>query len=115
MSKGFERDVYLSPEWRDLRFRHLAAHGSCVVCGGRSHLEVDHIVPIKDDFSQAFEMENLQTLCHAHHVEKTKADRKGYYETRDRRGDFVDPNHPVNQGRNTKSFRISVSKTLQRS
>ncbi|MEC2504384.1 HNH endonuclease, partial [Bacillus cereus] len=37
---------------------------------------VDHIIPIRVDWSKRLEPSNLQTLCHACHNKKTKEDEK---------------------------------------
>ena len=37
---------------------------------------VDHIIPIRVDWSKRLEPTNLQTLCHACHNKKTKEDEK---------------------------------------
>lgn len=52
--------------------------GRCVVCGDDDRVEVDHIVPRKGrGYARgcSHHHDNLQTLCHAHHVEKTTADQ----------------------------------------
>jgi len=42
----------------------------CVQCGGPGALEVDHVVRIEDG-GAPLDMANMQTLCRAHHLEKT--------------------------------------------
>ncbi|PFK07818.1 HNH endonuclease, partial [Bacillus cereus] len=37
---------------------------------------VDHIIPIRVDWSKRLEPMNLQTLCHACHNKNTKEDEK---------------------------------------
>ena len=36
--------------------------------------EVDHITPLAEDLSRRYDWANLQSLCAAHHREKTVAD-----------------------------------------
>ena len=40
----------------------------CVKCGSKSHLEIDHIIPIAKGGKSSFD--NLQTLCHRCNVKK---------------------------------------------
>ena len=47
---------------------------------------VDHIVELKDDMSKAFDMDNLETLCHKCHnyktyITKQKREHKSPYKT----------------------------------
>ncbi|WP_257143356.1 HNH endonuclease [Bacillus cereus] len=39
---------------------------------------VDHIIPLLVDWSRRLEPNNLQTLCHACHNQKTRNDKKAY-------------------------------------
>ena len=64
-----------SPGWRRLRLRALRRDGwACVVCGSRLRLEVDHVQPVERRPDLALSLDNLQTLCRAHHIEKTAAE-----------------------------------------
>ncbi len=67
------------PEWDDLsgetQTRSLSvrqilavAGASCVVCGSKRDLAIDHIVPISQGGTNA--VSNLQVLCEIHHLEK---------------------------------------------
>ena len=67
---------YDSRRWRRIRSEQLAREPFCRICAAASIAtpasDVDHIVPIAasgsfDDFS------NLQSLCHEHHSQKTRA------------------------------------------
>ena len=63
---------------RELIYRR--DHGLCVQCRSKDIIKigdvVDHIVPIRVDWSKRLEPSNLQTLCHACHNKKTKEDEK---------------------------------------
>ena len=59
--------------WSDLRLETLRRDGCCRVCGIKSSLEVDHIVAIVNGGDE-FDKNNLQVLCHLHHVKKTRQD-----------------------------------------
>ena len=63
---------------RELIYRR--DHGLCVQCRSKDIIKigdvVDHIIPIRMDWSKRLEPTNLQTLCHACHNKKTKEDEK---------------------------------------
>lgn len=44
----------------------------CVQCGGRQHLEVDHVQPVRTHPELSFDLGNLQTLCRSCHTKKTR-------------------------------------------
>ncbi|MGC9439269.1 HNH endonuclease [Streptomyces sp. WG5] len=57
--------------WPSIRAQVLARDGfACQMCGKRSDLEVDHIIPVSKGGS--WEMENLWCLCASCHASKTK-------------------------------------------
>ena len=71
--------LYKTQEWKDLRKRVLQRDGyRCTFCGadlrGFKKSRVDHIIPVKDNESLAFDMNNLRSLCPAcdnkRHAEK---------------------------------------------
>lgn len=70
------RHTYSDPEYR--RGRAAALHragGTCERCGrSAAHLQVDHIVPLRDGGSNA--RDNLQALCWACHQEKSRSDKR---------------------------------------
>lgn len=69
----YSRAVTGTKRWKALRLEALRRDGfQCVQCGARSGLEVDHIRPVRTHPEQAFELENLQTLCRADHSRKTR-------------------------------------------
>jgi 5-methylcytosine-specific restriction endonuclease McrA len=73
------------PEWDDLgretQTRSLSvrqilavAGASCVVCGSKRDLAIDHIVPLSQGGTSV--VSNLQVLCEIHHLEKHADDPK---------------------------------------
>ena len=59
---------------RELIYRR--DHGLCVQCRSNDIIKigdvVDHIIPIRMDWSKRLEPTNLQTLCHACHNKTEK-------------------------------------------
>ena len=47
----------------------------CVECGRAGRLEVDHVVPLKRGGDQ-LALDNLQALCRACHIEKTRRENR---------------------------------------
>ncbi|PEN96603.1 HNH endonuclease [Bacillus cereus] len=75
------RSFYNSRLWKDMReLMYRRDHGLCVQCRSKGIIKigdvVDHIIPIRVDWSKRLESTNLQTLCHACHNKKTKEDEK---------------------------------------
>ena len=65
--------VTRSRRWKSLRLEALRRDRfSCVKCGARGGLEVDHIKPVRDRPDLSFDLDNLQTLCGKHHSQKTR-------------------------------------------
>ena len=71
-------------EWCAKRRAEFLADKSCVVCGTKQRLEVDHIDPaLKVSHNvwswsperRATELAKCQVLCNQHHKEKTRAQR----------------------------------------
>ena len=60
-------------EWRRIRKAHLKQHPLCAMCMAqgieREGNHVDHIIPLAHGGTH--DPSNLQTLCHAHHSQKT--------------------------------------------
>jgi 5-methylcytosine-specific restriction enzyme A len=74
-------DFYWSAAWRKLRaFAYARDNGLCVRCRQEKRLRkgdvVDHIVPVKEDWSKRLDADNLQTLCHACHNKKTGKEKQ---------------------------------------
>lgn len=62
------KEFYLSPAWRYLRYDVFLRDGKiCAVCGATpedgTRLHVDHIIPLRQDWSLRLKAENLQVLC----------------------------------------------------
>lgn len=71
---------YKSPQWIGMREAvKRRDHGLCVKCKSQNRLVpmdvVDHIIPLKDDWSLRLNPENLQSLCHACHNLKTAKEK----------------------------------------
>ncbi len=67
------KKVTATKRWQVLRAAVLERDGwKCRGCDARSHLEVDHINPVRTHPRAAFDPENLQTLCRACHTKKTR-------------------------------------------
>ena len=67
-SAGAGKDFYASAEWKQLRYRVLAAkERRCVCCGATpqtgAHMHVDHIKPRSTNPELALDASNLQVLC----------------------------------------------------
>ncbi|MGG3843266.1 HNH endonuclease [Anoxybacillus kestanbolensis] len=81
------REFYHSKEWQRvrrvalIRDKHL-----CQYCLSKKRITpadvVDHIVPIRVDWSLRLSLDNLQSLCNACHNKKTAEDKKKYGEGR---------------------------------
>lgn len=67
--------LYLGGSWRSPEWQQRAREAKqrdgrrCVICKSDDGLQTDHIVPLSQGGSNDFE--NLQTLCHACHEQKT--------------------------------------------
>ena len=68
------RWVYRDPRWRRVRRGQLARAPLCCACGAQA-TDVDHIIPHQGREEYAFNLDNLQSMCHSHHMLKTRADR----------------------------------------
>lgn len=74
---------YKSTEWQKVRQQALIRDNNlCVMCLSNSKIKqayiVDHIVPIKLDWSKRLTLSNLQCLCLPCHNTKTDKDKKKY-------------------------------------
>lgn len=83
LSHGYSRQkaqqLYLSEEWRALRYEVLREQGGvCQLCGrGRKDgviLHVDHIIPLSKDWSRRLDKNNLQVLCEDCNLGKSNTD-----------------------------------------
>ena len=80
MAKPEYRHIYASARWCRLRRRALDRDRYlCMMCRAKGEYkagkEVDHIVPVDVDMARAYDLDNLQTLCHDCHTRKTRADK----------------------------------------
>lgn len=65
--------VIRSPRWKSLRYQAKRRdRWTCVQCGSKQRLEVDHIKPVRTHAELAFDLSNLQTLCGSCHARKTR-------------------------------------------
>ena len=61
---------YQTREWKALRAAFIRRFPVCVLCGSKAK-HVDHIVPIKVDWSRRLDPANLRPLCHSCHSSVT--------------------------------------------
>lgn len=70
---------YSRARWRKFRRYFLANNQVCVACKAHGIVtpatEVDHIVPLRDDPARAYDVDNMQALCHSCHSRKTSRER----------------------------------------
>lgn len=89
---------YRTAGWAAIRKRQLARAPFCY-CGAPA-TEVDHIKRIKEGGAKR-DADNLQSLCHRHHSEKTNAEKAGRAWIKrgcDADGMPLDPAHPWHPG-----------------
>lgn len=72
--------IYKSARWIKLRKQALLRDDYlCVQCLEQGIITpadvVDHIVELRDDITKAYDINNLQSLCHACHNRKTLAEK----------------------------------------
>ena len=75
------RAFYNSMAWRNLAYQtKLRDDFLCVKCLSKGMYikadVADHIIEIKDDWDKRLDYENTQSLCHACHNQKTRAERE---------------------------------------
>lgn len=62
------KEFYSSYEWRSLRYKVFLRDGRvCALCRASDGvvLHVDHIIPLRQDWSRRLDIKNLQVLCEA--------------------------------------------------
>lgn len=70
---------YNSKDWKMCRISVIMRDkGYCMTCGDIGANEVDHIIPLKVNWSLRYDMDNLQLLCHRCHTRKTHDDQRKY-------------------------------------
>lgn len=76
------RKFYSSSRWRKVRNRYIRKHPLCEHCeqDGRTKVAevVDHIVPVKVEWSKRYDVDNFQSLCNRCHRRKTERDKVKY-------------------------------------
>lgn len=80
-SKNAEHDYnrfYKTTAWKKLSRRTLQEKPICAECYRHGIVKmaklVDHIVPIREDWSKRLDPDNLQSLCYECHVKKSRVD-----------------------------------------
>lgn len=71
------KKIYNSTKWKQVREQALLRDNLlCIPClkiGVYSKAdEVHHIIELKDDITKAYELDNLESICHKHHMEHHK-------------------------------------------
>ena len=76
------KKFYSSRSWRKVRNKHINDNPLCEECKDKGKVveaeEVDHIVPLKVDWSKRLDMDNLQSLCKSCHAKKSQRDKEKY-------------------------------------
>lgn len=74
---------YRSKAWTRLSYSYRLNHPICAMCKRNGRIVavdvVDHVIPIRVDWSKRLDERNLQSLCHACHVIKTQEDKQKYH------------------------------------
>lgn len=52
-----------SPKWPAAEKRWLLEHPTCEGCGGTTHLQVHHKIPVHIDPSRELDPDNFKTMC----------------------------------------------------
>jgi 5-methylcytosine-specific restriction enzyme A len=68
-----EADFYNGMRWRNLRRWFLCRNPLCVECQQPAE-HADHIVPVRNDPSRAYDVDNLRPYCRACHSRRHAAD-----------------------------------------
>ena len=66
------RLFHMSVEWRDLSKRFLRRFPMCCKCGACA-TQVDHMKPVRENWSERMNIANLQPMCQSCHSRKTAA------------------------------------------
>ena len=82
-SRTVNRQLYLTPQWKQLRTIFLAEHPVCSVPGcGKPATVVDHVLAHRGEEAMFFDTTNMQALCKRHHDQKTARHDGGFGRTR---------------------------------
>lgn len=71
------KKIYNSTKWKQVREKTLLRDNlSCIPClknGIYSKAnEVHHIIELKDDITKAYDLDNLESICHSCHMKEHK-------------------------------------------
>ncbi|MCK8826394.1 HNH endonuclease [Natroniella acetigena] len=70
---------YSSARWQKLRDKKIKEYPLCEYCLEDDETtvatEVDHVVPIAEDWGRRFDYENLKSSCHSCHMKKHARDK----------------------------------------
>ena len=82
-SRADSNALYKTAQWLSLRQIQLSKHPLCAGCQAdniiTSATVVDHIFPWRQISKEAFFINHFQSLCYAHHAEKTQLEQRGIY------------------------------------
>jgi 5-methylcytosine-specific restriction protein A len=71
--KRHSKHVTSTRRWQSVRHAVLERDNwACVKCGEQKRLEVDHILPVRDNPELSFDPANCQVLCGPCHTRKTR-------------------------------------------
>ena len=81
-----EQSIYTTGAWNKLKItKHNKSKGLCELCLFEAGIEipsfvddVHHIIPVKDDITKAFNIDNLICLCRRHHRIIHEELKRGY-------------------------------------
>ena len=75
------RKLRQTRRYKDWRNSYMIANPWCIECLETGHhvpsVEMDHKVPVTEDFSKFWDEDNVQPLCRAHHSHKTARENRG--------------------------------------
>jgi 5-methylcytosine-specific restriction protein A len=75
--------MYNTAQWIALRKIQLSKHPLCAGCEAEgivtAAIVVDHVFPWKQISKESFFINKFQSLCYAHHAEKTQYEQRGIY------------------------------------
>lgn len=102
ISKPYEKRLYDSVRWRNVRANQLIRQPLCVMCQqqGRDTIAtiVDHIIEHKGNAELFWDVNNHQSLCAScHSASKQMQEIHGYSQACDINGFPIDNRHPFNK------------------
>jgi len=76
------KKFYSSARWQKVRRKKIKRDPLCEHCAEAGITKpadlVDHIIPLKVDWSLRLRLDNLQSLCRSHHQTKSAKDKEKY-------------------------------------